>query len=204
MRRRAVPAIGRGPRLIAPPGAIRRQGVTGRGVHRRVPACGRREGAPRRPVRASARSSPGAPSSRGGSTAASRSSRCRPGTSSRRRSASLPIDRPQRPAAPAAAVRRAPSRRSSTARVGSSSRRASATFAGLEAEAARPRLRDHAEIWAPAALGRRTAGASTTRRVRRRRIAGPGDLTSHHMRFQGPLGIRNRSVEERWRKGTCR
>ena len=31
-----------------------------------------------------------------------------------------------------------------------------------------------------------------------------GDLTSHHMRFQGPLGIRNRLVEERWRKGTCR
>ena len=25
-----------------------------------------------------------------------------------------------------------------------------------------------------------------------------GDLTSHHMRFQGPLGIRNRLVEERW------
>ena len=51
--------------------------------------------------------------------------------------------------------------------------------------------------------GRRTARHSTTRRSWPRPSKGSGS-SSHHMRFQGPLGIRSTRVEERWRLGTSR
>ena len=70
-------------------------------------------------------------------------------------------------------------------------------FAGLEAEALVLGSRDHAEIWAPARWDRVQPEPRRPRRVRPRDRRA-GDLTSHHMRFQGPLGIRNRLVEERW------
>ena len=70
-------------------------------------------------------------------------------------------------------------------------------FAGLEAEALvlgvpRPR----GDLGA-GPLDRLQPEPRRPRRVRPRDRRA-GDLTSHHMRFQGPLGIRNRLVEERW------
>ena len=99
-------------------------------------------------------------------------------------------------------------------------------FSGCDRDRARPagsrpRSAGPARVRRPRGRGARARDPATTRRSgrppagrlqpepRRPRRVRPrdrraGDLTSHHMRFQGPLGIRNRLVEERWRKGTCR
>ena len=77
-------------------------------------------------------------------------------------------------------------------------------MAGLDAEAVVVGSRDHAEIWAPDPLGRRTAGASRIRQRSPRPSPGSASerrsaarRTADHMRFQGPLGIRRSMVEER-------
>ena len=61
---------------------------------------------------------------------------------------------------------------------------------------------DHAEIWAPAGWDDYRQALEDPDALARH-LAGLGS-SAHHMRFQGPLGIRTSTVEETWRKGTCR
>ncbi len=73
----------------------------------------------------------------------------------------------------------APSRRSSTARVGSSSRGTCGRFAGLEHEALVLGSRDHAEVWAPGALGDLQPGARGPRPSPTRSPVWGSDVAPH-------------------------